>query len=53
MFVGDELMPDPPTKHPSRGIELCGVVEAMYSYNTMFAVNRILLLNFKKINIFL
>lgn len=39
MFNGDELMPNPPTRNPSRGIELCGVVEAMYSYNLMFAVH--------------
>lgn len=38
MFLGDELLPNPATRHPSRGIELCGVVEAMYSYNVMFSV---------------
>lgn len=38
MYIGDELLPDPPTRNPSRGIELCGVVEAIYSYNYMFAV---------------
>ena len=38
MFLGDELLPNPPTRHPSRGIELCGVVEAMFSYNIMFSV---------------
>ena len=39
MFNGDEILPDPPTRFPSRGIELCGVVEAMFSYNTMFSVH--------------
>jgi len=34
MFVGDELIDA--THSPSRGIELCGVVEAMYSYTVMF-----------------
>ncbi|KAK3270065.1 hypothetical protein CYMTET_21518 [Cymbomonas tetramitiformis] len=38
MFLGDEYLPTPPTRSPSRGIELCGVVEAMFSYSTMFAV---------------
>merc|ERR1711957_762523 len=39
MFNGDELLPEPGyERHPSRGIELCGVVEAMFSYNTMFAI---------------
>jgi len=37
MFNGDEILPSPPTRSPSRGIELCGVVEAMFSYNTMFS----------------
>ena len=32
MFNGDEILPDPPTRNPSRGIETCGVVEAMFSY---------------------
>ena len=32
MYVGDEITPLPYTRSPSRGIELCGVVEAMYSY---------------------
>ena len=32
MFNGDELLPEPPTRNPSRGIETCGVVEAMFSY---------------------
>lgn len=36
MFIGDELLPSPPSRHPSRGSELCGVVESMYSYNIMF-----------------
>lgn len=34
MFNGDEILPNPATRFPSRGIELCGVVEAMFSYNT-------------------
>jgi len=38
MFNGDEWTPAPHTRNPSRGIELCGVVEAMFSYNTMFSV---------------
>lgn len=32
MFNGDEILPNPPTRNPSRGIETCGVVEAMFSY---------------------
>lgn len=32
MYVGDEITPLPYTRSPSRGVELCGVVEAMYSY---------------------
>ena len=28
MFNGDEIIPVPATRSPSRGIELCGVVEA-------------------------
>ena len=32
MYLGDERTPVPVTRSPSRGIELCGVVEAMYSY---------------------
>ena len=32
MFNGDEITPSPHTRSPSRGIELCGVVEAMFSY---------------------
>lgn len=39
MFNGDEILPDPATRNPSRGIELCGVVEAMYSYTSMFSVH--------------
>lgn len=38
MFIGDENMPQPPSRHPSRGSELCGVVESMFSYNIMFQV---------------
>ena len=38
MFNGDELLPQPATRNPSRGIETCGVVEAMFSYNTLFSV---------------
>lgn len=37
MYVGDELIPRSPTHDPSRGIELCGVVEAMFSFGVMFA----------------
>eukprot|EP00041_Stephanoeca_diplocostata_P014288 m.258596 g.258596 ORF g.258596 m.258596 type:complete len:767 (-) comp19647_c0_seq1:385-2685(-) len=39
MFNGDEILPQPATRYPSRGIELCGVVEAMFSYNTLFSVH--------------
>ena len=39
MFNGDELMPHPATRNPSRGIETCGVVESMFSYTTMFAIH--------------
>jgi hypothetical protein len=39
MFNGDELLPNPATRNPSRGIELCGVVEAMFSYNVMFSTH--------------
>jgi hypothetical protein len=39
MFNGDEILPEPATRNPSRGIELCGVVEAMFSYNTMFSTH--------------
>ena len=39
MFNGDEILPDPPTRSPSRGIETCGVVEAMFSYTTLGAVH--------------
>ncbi|KAJ9468493.1 hypothetical protein DIPPA_27539 [Diplonema papillatum] len=38
MFNGDEILPTPPTRNPSRGIELCGVVEAMFSYSYMYSV---------------
>ena len=38
MFIGDELIPPQPGHNPSRGIELCGVVEAMFSHTTMFSV---------------
>ena len=37
MYNGDEHLPTPATRHPSRGIELCGVVEAMFSYNVMYS----------------
>lgn len=37
MFNGDEWLPDPPTRNPSRGIETCGVVEAMFSYTCLGA----------------
>lgn len=39
MYNGDELIPFPPTRSPSRGIELCGVVEAMWSWNTLFSIH--------------
>ena len=39
MYVGDEITPLPYTRSPSRGIELCGVVEAMYSYEIMYATH--------------
>jgi len=39
MYIGDEITPVPHTRSPSRGIELCGVVEAMYSYEIMFSVH--------------
>merc|ERR1719161_279999 len=39
MFNGDELLPSPATRSPSRGIEDCGIVEAMFSYNTMFSIH--------------
>lgn len=40
MFIGDELLPSTcPNHNPSRAIELCGVVEAIYSYNYMFSVH--------------
>mmetsp|Transcript_3047 Transcript_3047/g.9294 ORF Transcript_3047/g.9294 Transcript_3047/m.9294 type:complete len:99 (-) Transcript_3047:1345-1641(-) len=37
--AGDELLPNPATRSPSRGIELCGVVEAMWSYMVLFATH--------------
>lgn len=37
MFNGDELLPLPPTRNPSRGIETCGVVEAMFSWTCLGA----------------
>merc|ERR1712084_138693 len=42
MYNGDEILPNPKTevaRNPSRGIEDCGIVEAMFSYNTMFSVH--------------
>lgn len=39
MYNGDEILPNPPTRSPSRGIEDCGIVEAMFSYNTMFSIH--------------
>jgi hypothetical protein len=39
LFNGDEILPNPPTRSPSRGIETCGVVEAMFSYTTLGAVH--------------
>ena len=39
MYLGDEITPEPPTRDPSRGIELCGVVETMFSYETMFSIH--------------
>jgi len=39
MYIGDELLPLNATRNPSRGIELCGVVEAMFSYSVMFGVH--------------
>jgi len=39
MYLGDEITPVPVTRSPSRGIELCGVVEAMYSYEIMFSIH--------------
>eukprot|EP01105_Mastigella_eilhardi_P026670 TRINITY_DN7815_c0_g1_i1.p1 TRINITY_DN7815_c0_g1~~TRINITY_DN7815_c0_g1_i1.p1 ORF type:complete len:825 (-),score=157.41 TRINITY_DN7815_c0_g1_i1:55-2529(-) len=39
MFCADEVLCSAPEqKHPSRGTELCAVVEAMFSYATMFSV---------------
>jgi len=39
MYLGDEITPVPHTRSPSRGIELCGVVEALYSYEAMYSVH--------------
>ena len=39
MFIGDEWLPPKPLRSPSRGIELCGVVEAMFSYGVMFSIH--------------
>merc|ERR1719161_1408265 len=39
MYNGDEILPAPATRSPSRGIEDCGIVEAMFSYNTMFSIH--------------
>jgi len=39
MYNGDEILPSPATRSPSRGIELCGVVEAMFSWNILFSVH--------------
>ena len=36
MFVGDEHLPMPRIRSPSRGSELCGVVEEMFSLNILF-----------------
>lgn len=32
-YLGDEITPVPHTRSPSRGIELCGVVEALHSHD--------------------
>ena len=39
MYSGDEHLPPVPDRNPGRGIELCGVVESMFSYETMFQVH--------------
>jgi hypothetical protein len=40
MFCADEILCDvPEQKMPSRGTELCTVVEAMFSYNSMFSIH--------------
>lgn len=40
MFCADEILCEPAQrKMPSRGTELCAVVEAMFSYNTLFSVH--------------
>eukprot|EP00928_Gymnodinium_smaydae_P081874 TRINITY_DN65310_c0_g1_i1.p1 TRINITY_DN65310_c0_g1~~TRINITY_DN65310_c0_g1_i1.p1 ORF type:complete len:720 (-),score=51.12 TRINITY_DN65310_c0_g1_i1:151-2271(-) len=38
-FVGDEEVASKPTHFPSRGTELCGITEDMFSYELMFAVH--------------
>ena len=37
MFCADELLCKNNKKHPSRGSELCAVVESMFSYSYMFS----------------
>lgn len=40
MFCADELLCEDEEKQmPSRGTELCAVVEAMFSYETMFSIH--------------
>ena len=39
MYSGDEHLPPVPDRNPGRGIELCGVVESMFSWTTMFQVH--------------
>ena len=39
MYSGDEHLPPAPDRNPGRGIELCGVVESMFSWTTMFQVH--------------
>lgn len=39
LINGDEHLPVPMTRHPSHGVELCGIVEAMFSYNVMFGIH--------------
>ena len=36
-FIGDESVPDAATHSPTRGSELCAVVEAMHSHAVSFA----------------
>lgn len=38
-FIGDEYLPPQPLHYPSRGSELCQVVEAMFSYSVMFSAH--------------